>query len=435
MGLLKYWRIKERQRHFAGQLLTWRLKFLWGINSNKHSNRYNEKADLWSLGTVVFQLIAGYTPFEGKNPIKVLQSIERGSYTYPEDICISETCRALIESLLQVNPEKRIGWKEYFESPFVHTEPEQYLVELKRVYGESYGVNNPLDGKVLDAMEKEESEQVVNKLDEVNIIEKAKEESKANIDNDIVENKEDIKCANSGISNMKINDAVAIIKSSICNTIDQARVFTQYLEDNEKEYAIRTYEKLEFCILINILLKLKTLISIAANKKLKKKKTPIIYIDSNDNEKLALLPIEILNTLKRNKELRQYLSALNYYYSKLVKVLRGKAFLLEEMMTFSGLNLGLDNIVYIIDQVETEEELKNWGIVKRRVNQCLIILNIIIEEYCLFQGITDKSYKKELSTSEEKGTKAEYQMNTKHLMCLKQLLLSKLKILETHIST
>lgn len=29
--------------------------------------KYNEKVDVWSLGVIVFQLLCGSTPFDGKN--------------------------------------------------------------------------------------------------------------------------------------------------------------------------------------------------------------------------------------------------------------------------------------------------------------------------------------------------------------------------------
>ncbi len=112
--------------------------------ANFFRNKYNEKADLWSLGTIIFQLVAGYPPFEGKNPIQVLESIKKGSYSYPSDTQTSATCKSLIEQLLQANPDLRLGWPDYFDHPFVKTSPNDYLLSLRTSFGDSYGLRNPL---------------------------------------------------------------------------------------------------------------------------------------------------------------------------------------------------------------------------------------------------------------------------------------------------
>eukprot|EP00826_Nyctotherus_ovalis_P059841 TRINITY_DN8359_c0_g2_i4.p1 TRINITY_DN8359_c0_g2~~TRINITY_DN8359_c0_g2_i4.p1 ORF type:complete len:351 (+),score=122.86 TRINITY_DN8359_c0_g2_i4:106-1158(+) len=101
--------------------------------------KYNEKADVWSMGTIIFQLITGTVPFKGENPYQVLQSIMRGIICFPANIVISDTCKSLIHSLLLADPEKRYFWKEYLEHPFVKTKPEEYLLYLREIFGPNYG--------------------------------------------------------------------------------------------------------------------------------------------------------------------------------------------------------------------------------------------------------------------------------------------------------
>ena len=47
---------------------------------------FNEKADLWSLGIILFEMIAGKVPFKGSTHYEILQLIERGQYSLPEGI-------------------------------------------------------------------------------------------------------------------------------------------------------------------------------------------------------------------------------------------------------------------------------------------------------------------------------------------------------------
>ncbi len=91
------------------------------------------------MGTIIFQLITGNVPFEGKNPFEVLRSILHVPIRFPADVVISDTCKSLICNLLRPAPEERYGWAQYFEHPFIKTKPEEYLLYLREIFGPNYG--------------------------------------------------------------------------------------------------------------------------------------------------------------------------------------------------------------------------------------------------------------------------------------------------------
>ena len=43
---------------------------------------YNEKADMWSLGVLLYTLVSGYLPFQGKNSAEVFKKIKEGDYSF-----------------------------------------------------------------------------------------------------------------------------------------------------------------------------------------------------------------------------------------------------------------------------------------------------------------------------------------------------------------
>ena len=43
-----------------------------------HGRQFNEKADLWSLGIILFEMIAGKVPFKGTTHLEILQLIDKG---------------------------------------------------------------------------------------------------------------------------------------------------------------------------------------------------------------------------------------------------------------------------------------------------------------------------------------------------------------------
>lgn len=61
--------------------------------------------DVWSLGILLFALLAGHFPFRGVTEKDLFRSITRGVVKYPAEM--GEEMRSLIEKMLQVNPTKR----------------------------------------------------------------------------------------------------------------------------------------------------------------------------------------------------------------------------------------------------------------------------------------------------------------------------------------
>ncbi|CEL97774.1 unnamed protein product [Vitrella brassicaformis CCMP3155] len=84
---------------------------------------YDVKADLWSVGTILFELLYGVPPFTGSNPLELLKNIEQArGPSFPQQTAISPECRNLLMRLLTVDPRQRIGSAEFLSHPFVgHT--------------------------------------------------------------------------------------------------------------------------------------------------------------------------------------------------------------------------------------------------------------------------------------------------------------------------
>ncbi|KAG6580516.1 Serine/threonine-protein kinase ATG1c, partial [Cucurbita argyrosperma subsp. sororia] len=83
--------------------------------------KYDAKADLWSVGAILFQLVTGRTPFTGNNQIQLLQNIVKSTELhFPSDINdLSFDCKDLCRKLLRRNPVERLTFEEFFKHPFV----------------------------------------------------------------------------------------------------------------------------------------------------------------------------------------------------------------------------------------------------------------------------------------------------------------------------
>ena len=111
--------IMLNERYKAPELLD--IKFdIEDIPSEKLVNFY-QKADLWSLGVIVFILYFGKFPYEGNKPEDIYNNIMRNENSKLNEINDSNL-KDLVKKLLTEDPEKRISWNEYFAHPFFSEE-------------------------------------------------------------------------------------------------------------------------------------------------------------------------------------------------------------------------------------------------------------------------------------------------------------------------
>lgn len=81
--------------------------------------KYNAKADLWSVGAVLYEMTVGKPPFKAANHIELLKNIEKAHdrIKFPSSAQAPESLKRLIRSLLKYDPTERISFNEFFNDP------------------------------------------------------------------------------------------------------------------------------------------------------------------------------------------------------------------------------------------------------------------------------------------------------------------------------
>ena len=65
------------------------------------------EADIWAMGVMIYELLAGETPWKGYETTKMINA----QYTFPKDF--DEPTKEFIRGCLTCDPNKRLGWGEH----------------------------------------------------------------------------------------------------------------------------------------------------------------------------------------------------------------------------------------------------------------------------------------------------------------------------------
>ncbi|XP_050311329.1 serine/threonine-protein kinase ULK2 isoform X2 [Anthonomus grandis grandis] len=113
------------------------------------SLQYDAKADLWSLGTIVFQCLTGKAPFQARSPQELKSFYEKNANLAPKiPPSTSQELSDLLMGLLKRNAKERMNFETFFNHKFLQRES---LANAALIHGELplpiYG-SSPLLSKV-----------------------------------------------------------------------------------------------------------------------------------------------------------------------------------------------------------------------------------------------------------------------------------------------
>ena len=105
------------------------------LNSNSKKARqlgYDQKADIWSLGTICYEMLIGKSAFDAEDMDELVEKIENGTYTVPTNL--SKEVISFINGMLQYDSQKRLSCDELSRHPFLTTEVKDFHpIDLQKV--------------------------------------------------------------------------------------------------------------------------------------------------------------------------------------------------------------------------------------------------------------------------------------------------------------
>ena len=264
---------------------------------------YNSKADLWSVGVIIFQLLYNTLPFPGRTRAELKRAIlQSKGVKLPENNKnpITEICFDLINRLLKKDPDERIEFEDYFKHKFFSESHLKELMEkmqvkenfptiIKSNNSEKNPKNKEIDLKIFEIIDFDKRFQKLLQIKELNgyKLYKAKDKQKDKyvyIKEITLDNKDKNKDKNLKIVNREIELLASLKGKNFPEFIGYTKkdsnynIVIEYFSGNTLEDFIqRTQEKLSESLLDSIYTQLKPAFS-----ELKEKNIEFDALSSNN---------------------------------------------------------------------------------------------------------------------------------------------------------
>jgi len=90
---------------------------------DKRTGAVWKSADMWSIGVIVFMLVCGYPPFNGRTQDAIFEKIKKGKFKFPSrpagEPGLSEEVKDLISRLLTMDMKQQLSVESALEHPWV----------------------------------------------------------------------------------------------------------------------------------------------------------------------------------------------------------------------------------------------------------------------------------------------------------------------------
>jgi len=84
--------------------------------------KYTYKADVWSIGAILFEFVTGLTPFHAKNKQELEIKLDKAIYTIKDSKELTLECVSFLSQCLQYDENDRRSHLDLIKHPYVTTE-------------------------------------------------------------------------------------------------------------------------------------------------------------------------------------------------------------------------------------------------------------------------------------------------------------------------
>ena len=93
---------------------------------------YDKKADIWSIGTICYEMAIGKNVFDAEKLDELIEKVEKGEYTVPTNL--SKELISFINGMLQYDSDKRLNIEQLSNHSFLKKNVNEFhKIDLQRV--------------------------------------------------------------------------------------------------------------------------------------------------------------------------------------------------------------------------------------------------------------------------------------------------------------
>ena len=160
-----------------------------GIDDGKNI-AYDQKADIWSLGTLCYEMLIGKSAFDAESMQELVEKIESGSYNLPSNF--SKEVISFLNGMLQYKPQKRLNANDLARHHFLtHNINDFESIDVRKVSNKiknnNLNVNIKRNNTIWSIFNEEEENKLIkipgNYLEDSPIKEEDEEEYKQPLEN------------------------------------------------------------------------------------------------------------------------------------------------------------------------------------------------------------------------------------------------------------
>ena len=113
---------------------------------NSRDYGYDEKADIWSLGTICYEMLIGKCTFDANSMKELMSKVENGNYFLPTSL--SREAASFLNGMLQYDPKKRLTADQLYCHKFLIKDYKDLTkMNLNNVNKHLYGANLKINSK------------------------------------------------------------------------------------------------------------------------------------------------------------------------------------------------------------------------------------------------------------------------------------------------
>jgi serine/threonine protein kinase len=127
-GFARYLRDEDLAQSVLGSPINMAPQLLAKLKKIDHQETfgYDDKVDIWSLGTIAYELLVGAPPFTANTYDELMEKVNKGQYAIPKSLKLSKQCVSLLNGLLQHDPKARLGVDDVIYHEFLTLDPKLF---------------------------------------------------------------------------------------------------------------------------------------------------------------------------------------------------------------------------------------------------------------------------------------------------------------------